>query len=537
MDRVLGNRHAVLAFWLGCLAVTVGVGLHLPMFLMAKDMGYVLKDMPMDRGMIIGMGLIVFGVGLTGYGLLPTRSGAADSGVRVTASEDAPLTVAHWRLMAVLIIALVVDIMKPASLGFVVPGMRAEYAISKAIVAWLPFSALTGTFVGSLVWGVLADIYGRRAAILLSSIMFVGTSICGAMPSFGWNVFMCFMMGAAAGGLLPVAYALLAETMPTRHRGWSLVLVGGLGAAGGYLASSASSAWLQPIFGWRIMWFLNMPTGLLLIAMNSLIPESAKFLLQTGRIDEAQRVLRQFGSVLEPAGQVAAVAADAQAAQAPVRASHFAGEMAILAIAGLTWSLINFGILLWLPAELVARHYSIGETSKLLAQSAVIALPTAFAAAFLYSQWSSKGALAVMMAVSALGLGGVILLDTPVAGVHISPLLPVALLIFGTNGMLAVLLPYTAELFPARIRGRATGLVAGCTKFGGMIAQVLGLLALVPALAAAAWSVIGLLVLSTGLIALFGDETRGRDLRNLDDAFDPDPLGSGPSRAIGRATE
>ena len=47
----------------------------------------------------------------------------------------------------------------------------------------LPFSALTGTVVGSIVWGVIADIYGRKATILLSAVMFVGTSICGAMPS------------------------------------------------------------------------------------------------------------------------------------------------------------------------------------------------------------------------------------------------------------------------------------------------------------------------------------------------------------------
>ena len=69
--------------------------------------------------------------------------------------------------------------------------------------------------------------------------MFVGTAICGAMPSLAWNVGMCFMMGAAAGGMLPVTYALLAEMMPSEHRGWSLVLVGGLGAVGGYFAASA----------------------------------------------------------------------------------------------------------------------------------------------------------------------------------------------------------------------------------------------------------------------------------------------------------
>lgn len=71
------------------------------------------------------------------------------------------------------------------------------------------------------------------------------------MPEFWWNVVMCLLMGMAAGGMLPVTYALLAEIMPTRHRGWSLVLIGGIGAVGGYLAASSLSALLQPEFGWR----------------------------------------------------------------------------------------------------------------------------------------------------------------------------------------------------------------------------------------------------------------------------------------------
>ena len=150
--------------------------------------------------------------------------------------------------------------------------------------------------VGSIVWGVLADIYGRKATILLSAVMFVGTSICGAMPSLAWNVGMCFMMGAAAGGMLPVTYALLAEMMPSKHRGWSLVLVGGLGAIGGYFAASGFSALLQPFFGWRILWILNLPTGLSLVLLGALIPESAKFLLARGRREEARRVMERFGS-------------------------------------------------------------------------------------------------------------------------------------------------------------------------------------------------------------------------------------------------
>lgn len=193
-------RRSALAFWLGCITVTAGVVLHLPMFLMGRSNGYVLAGMPMDQGMLWGMALIVGGVLLAGYGLLPTTVPTVDRVVETIAPpEDAPLTRAHWTLAALLALALIIDIMKPASLGFVTPGMRKEYSVGKEMVAWLPLAALTGTVIGSFIWGALADLYGRRASILLSSVMFIGTSICGAMPSFWWNVFMCMLMGMAAG--------------------------------------------------------------------------------------------------------------------------------------------------------------------------------------------------------------------------------------------------------------------------------------------------------------------------------------------------
>jgi putative MFS transporter len=221
--HVLADRRHLVAFVAGCIAVTVGVVLHLPMYWMGRDMGFRLAGMATDAGMLWGMALIVAGIGVAGCGLLPKKRGALhapiDPDVIVIAPEDAPLGAAHWRLMLVLTIALVIDVMKPARLGFVLPGMRAEYAVSSATVAWFPFSALCGTVVGSVLWGWLADLYGRRASILLSTVMFVGTSICGAMPSLWWNVGMCFLMGAAAGGMLPVTYALLAETMPSKQRG------------------------------------------------------------------------------------------------------------------------------------------------------------------------------------------------------------------------------------------------------------------------------------------------------------------------------
>ncbi|HEY0802315.1 MAG TPA: MFS transporter [Steroidobacteraceae bacterium] len=353
------DRRSALAFWAGSLVVSAGVLLHLPMFWMARNSGFILAGMPMDPGMLLGMGLIVGGIAAAGYGLLPNQTPPAAAHEYVAPLEDAPLTGAHWKLMAVLAVALIIDVMKPASLGFVTPGMSVEYKVDRAMVALLPFSALIGTAVGSFVWGALADLYGRRASILLSSVMFVGTSICGAMPSFWWNIAMCFLMGAAAGGMLPVAYALLAEIMPTKHRGWCLVLIGGIGTIGGYFAASELSALLQPFFGWRIMWFLNLPTGLLLIALSPLIPESARFLQHMGRMDEARATLARFGAVVRTRPEEAEEYSDHPLhIEIPV-AHGLLGTGVALTLAALAWGFVNFGILLWLPSALVAE----GEAS------------------------------------------------------------------------------------------------------------------------------------------------------------------------------
>jgi putative MFS transporter len=516
LSTTLSDRQALWAFVLGCVAVTIGVAMHIPMFLMGRTMHYRLAGMAMGWDMVLGMGLIIAGVGVAAYGLLPrdiARQRAESGAIEISAPEDAPLSGAHWRLMLVLVIALIIDVMKPASLGFTVPGMVSEYGVPKATVSLVPFFALIGTVTGSVLWGVIADIYGRKASILLSAVMFVGTSICGAMPSLAWNIGMCFMMGAAAGGMLPVTYALLAEMMPNKHRGWSLVLVGGLGAVGGYFAASGLSALLQPQFGWRILWLLNLPSGLILVLLGGLIPESAKFLLARGRDAEARTVMARFGSTAKrlvplpplPAGTVS---------HALTGAKLF-GKLAALSIAAIAWGLINFGLLLWLPADLVAKGYSVAVSSKLLAESALIAFPTVFVAALMYSRWSTKWSLVTMIGVTLLGLVGVLRLE--LAGIG-SPVLPVALLIVGSNGIIAILLPYTAESFPLRVRGRATGWVAACTKGGGVAAQALSITALVPAMGVTAGLIIVPTALALGLCAWFGRETKGRDLRLLDDA-------------------
>lgn len=97
-----------------------------------------------------------------------------------------------------------------------------------------------------------------------------------------------------------------------------------------------------------------------------------------------------------------------------------------------------------------------------------------------------------------------------------APLVPLTLIVVGSSGLIAILLPYTAENFPLRIRGRTTGWIADCSKLGGLLAQGLSVIGAVPRLATAIVMIGILAILSTLLVILYGHETRDRDLRELE---------------------
>ena len=273
--------HHPVAFWIGCLLIVAGVLCHFPMFIMSSHMGYQMAGMPMDSTMLTGMFMIPTGLIMAIYGLMPRldqlRGNLQYETVQFHIQEGTVLNLEHWKLAVVLIVALAVDVMKPTTLGFVMPGMVKEYEITRQTAGYLALFALTGTMVGSLIWGRFADSFGRRAAILLSALMFIATAICGAMPTFNWNLGMCFLMGAAAGGLLPITFTLMAEMIPAAHRGWLLVGLGGLGTAAGYFLAAGSATLLEPLFSWRILWLLGLPTGAIIILLNRFIPESPRF--------------------------------------------------------------------------------------------------------------------------------------------------------------------------------------------------------------------------------------------------------------------
>jgi putative MFS transporter len=523
LDPGLGFGHAK-AFWLGFAACTAGVLLHLPMYLGAAGMHYQMTGMRPDAPMIAGMILIVIGLAATTYSLIPRRSFRTRTPrIRVSALDDAPIRPAHVGLLIVMALAVTVDAMKPTALAFVLPGFTTEYGLKSALnphghlpAALLPLAGIGGTVIGSLVWGWLGDRIGRRASILLAGVLFSTTAICGAMPGFGWNLLMCFLMGLGVGGMLPIAFTLLAETIPARHRGWLMVLIGG-NIAGAYLITSWLSAELVPHYSWRILWLMQMPTGLLLIALNRLIPESPRFLLSQGRTAEARAVLERYGAAILPAGhQEPSVQRRGTGRYAILFRKPYLGPTGALLFLGLGVGLMTFGFQLWIPTNLQHLGFTEETADKILRDSALVGFLLTIPVALLYGFWSSKKTIIGLGALTAAAL-----FSFAAAGNSITqnPGLLHALLIipvWSISSLTAILAAYSAEIYPTQMRSRGAGLSAGVSKAGGVL--VIGLVA--AAVTAPSITITALLsavpiALAVLAVALIGPETHQRSLEEI----------------------
>lgn len=520
------SRREPLA-WLGILAIAIGVVLHLPMYLGARDMGFRLVDMDMDAAMIVGMALIVVGLGVTAYGLFPQRAVAAHdpaaARVRVRALDDARIRPAHVGLLLVMATAVTIDVMKPTTLAFVVPGFAQEYGLGSPInpsgqppVALLPLAGIAGTVIGSFYWGWLGDRIGRRASILLAGVLFIATAVCGSMPSYQLNLAMCFIMGLGVGGMLPIIFTLIAETIPARHRGWLMVLIGG-DVAGAYVITSWLSSALVPEYSWRILWLIGLPTGLLLIVLNRWIPESPRFLLAHGREAEARAVMEHYGAEVVTDEQTAPSVEElvkpgfAQLLRRPLNRLT-----AVIVLLGLGVGLVTFGFQLWIPSNLQELGLSEVTANRILRDSALIGLPLNFLIAWLYGFWSSRKTIVLLAGLTAAALLGFALTGDRVAEDRTLLYALLVVPIWGISSITAVLVAYSSEIYPTRVRSRGTGLAAGASKVGGVLVIGVVAAALTPPTIAGT-ALIGAIPMALAALAalLFGVETRRRRLEDI----------------------
>ena len=128
--------------------------------------------------------------------------------------------------------------------------------------------------VGALIFGLLADRYGRRIPLMINVIFFsVIELLCGFSPSFTFFLVMRALYGIGMGGEWGVGASLAMEAAPPRWRG---ILSGILqsGYSVGYLLAAIVARFVLPTLGWRWMFWLGGIPALLALYIRSSVPES-----------------------------------------------------------------------------------------------------------------------------------------------------------------------------------------------------------------------------------------------------------------------
>jgi len=160
---------------------------------------------------------------------------------------------------------------------FVVDRLAISFGVSKADIIWTMTATLAMRPVGALLFGLLADRYGRRVPFMASVIYFsVIELLCGFASSYRMFLLLRALYGIGMGGEWGVGASLAMEAAPRRWRG---VLSGMLqsGYSIGYLLAAVAArlilpAW--PAWGWRAMFWAGAAPGLLAFYVLATVPES-----------------------------------------------------------------------------------------------------------------------------------------------------------------------------------------------------------------------------------------------------------------------
>lgn len=172
-------------------------------------------------------------------------------------------------------------------------------------------AALAGLFLGGAVFGYVTDLVGRKLMYTIDLIAIIVFSILQMFVTTPLELFLLrFAIGIAVGADYPIATALLAEFSPRKYRG---ILLGGLIVMwylGACIANLVGFALANTPEGWRWMLGSAALPALILVIGRWGTPESARWLVSKGRIEEARSVLKQvYGPDvdLEDLGEVTSV--------------------------------------------------------------------------------------------------------------------------------------------------------------------------------------------------------------------------------------
>ncbi len=418
-------------------------------------------------------------------------------------------------------------------IGYVVAFIAGPWKLTFGESAVVLLSSGFGAMFGAVFYGWLADKIGRRKVFLMTVINFsIATGILTFTPDNAW-VFLAsfrFLIGFGVGGLYCVDLPLVQEFVPASKRG----MVGGLVTAAvpvGLLVGAALGAFATPFVGWRGLFAIGMVPGLLTLVIRAWVPESPRWLIHMGRMEDARESLA-WALEMNPADlPLSGVEGQAQPKSRLSDIFRYPRSLALSWITNLGAQTGYYGFLLWAPTLLVqVLRIKPERAAFLMIFVSIAGLLGRIALSYLSDAIGRKASGMV----ASFGAAVLLIAAAEYRNVFFGTLSVFWLLLIANNifidGGFAVVGPYSAEVWPASLRTTGMGSAYG---FGG-IGKVIGPLglallvgssnvitpaatvsAIVPGFAYYA----GWFVLAGLAYLIFGIETRGRSLESIEQAL------------------
>jgi putative MFS transporter len=454
------------------------------------------------------------------------------------------LTRNQWKIFFASILSIMLDFFDFLLIGFTLAFFVRDWHLTYGQSGLILFSSGVAAVPGAMFFGWLGDQIGRRKVFMITILLFsLATGAMALTPERGWVYLavMRFIVGFGVVGVASVDMPLLQEFVPAAKRGW----ISGLSIAlvpGGGLLAATFAAFLSPIVGWRGLFALGLVPALLAFLIRVWVPESPRWLIGRGRIEEARRSLAWALQI--PAERIVLPTI----LPAPQKSSwlelfKYPRSIAAGALVGLSQT-GAVGLALWMVTLLVlVLRITPAEASFL-----VIFISLTQIAGRGFGSWitdtigrKTAGAICCALAAAATSLAGYL----HNAYVGTVPMFFALLLVQGFfgNGNSAISYPYMAEMWPAGLRASGFGLVYGMSNLGKFIgpaglAVIIGASNYVSPKATLAGLVPGFnyfavwYVLAVVAYALIGLETKGRTIEELDAALTrpgrPEPLAAEP---------
>src|ERR1700719_2141769 len=152
---------------------------------------------------------------------------------------------------------------------FVMPAVAREFHRPISHIAFTITATLALRPVGALIFGWIADRYGRRIPLMIDVIFYsVVEVLSGLAPTYGWFLAMRALYGIGMGGEWGVGASLAMEAVAPRWRGFFSGLLQE-GYAVGYLLAAGAFFFVFPVWGWRAMFFLCGAAALLTLYIRA----------------------------------------------------------------------------------------------------------------------------------------------------------------------------------------------------------------------------------------------------------------------------